>query len=383
MIIYLISSTAVLLSIAYFILIQWLLSQWKLLPPLKEGSITEVPGTKVSILIPARNEATNIAACLDSLLQQSYPGPLIEVIVIDDHSTDNTAAIVQSYASKGVRLLSLADHLASLTQSYKKAAITLGVSVAKGSLILTTDADCVAPPEWVRLVVQVHLKAHWECIAGPVLFHQERNPLERFQSLDFIGTMIITGAGISSGRLLLANGANFAYTKKAFQQVQGFDGVDEKASGDDVFLLHKMAAAFPHQVGFIKNAQATVLTQAMPDLRSFVQQRLRWGTKNASYSNVNVTLIAGLVFATCWGILLCFILFLAGFPYALAGFLLALGIKTIADYQLLRAGMLFFSRLDLRPALAYSQIGHILYISLVGMGSLLVRRYEWKGRRVE
>ena len=383
MIIYLISSTAVLFSIAYFILIRWLLSQWKRLQPPKEDDNTEVANTKVSILIPARNEAANIAACLDSLLLQSYPKSLFEVIVIDDHSTDNTATIVQSYANKGVRLVSLADHLATPTQSYKKAAITLGVSVAEGSLILTTDADCIAPPEWVELLVQAHLKEHWECIAGPVLFHQERNALERFQSLDFIGTMIITGAGISSRKLLLANGANFAYTKKAFQQVQGFDGVNTKASGDDVFLLHKMAARFPDQVGFLKNVQATVLTQAMPDLRSFVQQRLRWGTKNASYSNVNVTLIAGLVFATCWGILFCLILSLAGFLHAFIGFLLALGIKTFADYQLLRTGMLFFKRMDLRPALVWSQIGHILYISLVGMGSLLVRRYELKGRRVE
>ena len=119
MIIYLISSTAVLFSIAYFILIRWLLSQWKRLQPPKEDDNTEVANTKVSILIPARNEAANIAACLDSLLLQSYPKSLFEVIVIDDHSTDNTATIVQSYANKGVRLVSLADHLAPPTQSYR------------------------------------------------------------------------------------------------------------------------------------------------------------------------------------------------------------------------------------------------------------------------
>ncbi len=381
MIIYLISSAAVLLSVLYFFLIRWLLAQWEKLN--SPNVLPAAPPTvQVSVIVPARNEEDNIKSCLDSLTQQSYPADFLEIIVIDDHSTDNTATIARNYRVKGVRVLSLAEHLDLPTQSYKKAAITLGISQAKGSLIMTTDADCIVPPKWVSQVVQAHLNEQWECIAGPVLFHQERNALERFQSLDFIGTMLITGAGIGSGKLLLANGANFAYTKKAFEQVGGFDGADEKASGDDVFLLHKIASAFPQQVGFLKNAQASVLTRAMPDLSSFVQQRLRWGTKNASYTDTRVTLIAGLVFTTCWGIILCFLLSWTGELYALWAFILAFTIKSGADYLLLQKGMLFFGRTDLRSALGWAQVGHILYIALVGMGSLLVRRYEWKGRRV-
>lgn len=382
MIIYLISSAAVLFSTAYFFLIRWLLTEWD---RLRSPEVSAAPNRAitVSIIVPARNEATNIRSCLDSLVQQSYPNSLLEIIVVDDHSTDRTSAITLGYEDQGVRLLALADHLDQPTQSYKKAAISLGVAEAQGELIITTDADCIAPPNWVKYMVTAHVTENWQCIAGPVLFHQEENALERFQSLDFIGTMIITGAGISSGKLQLANGANFAYTKKAFEQVGGFDGVEAKASGDDIFLLHKIAAVFPGQVGFLKHAQATVFTRAMPNVSSFVQQRLRWGTKNASYTDPQVTLVAGLVFATCWGIILCFLLGLVGYLNALIGFLVALGIKSFADYQLLRNGMRFFGRMDLRPALAWSQLGHILYIALVGMASLLVKRYEWKGRRVE
>lgn len=381
MIIYLISSAAVLLSVLYFFLIRWLLHHWDALNPPNEA-VEDLPTIKVSIIVPARNEADNIQSCLDSLTQQSYPTDLMEIIVIDDHSSDATAAIARDYQAQNVRVLSLAEHLDAQTQSYKKAAITLGVSNSSGSLIMTTDADCVIPTQWVSQVVQAHLSERWECIAGPVLFHQERNALERFQSLDFIGTMLITGAGIGSGQLLLANGANFAYTKRAFEQVGGFEGVNEKASGDDVFLLHKIATTFPQQVGFLKNAQTSVRTKAMPDLRSFVQQRLRWGTKNASYTDARVTLIAGLVFTTCWGIILCFLLSWTGHLFALLAFVWAFTIKASADFLLLQKGMLFFGRTDLRSSLGWAQIGHILYIALVGMGSLLVRRYEWKGRRV-
>ena len=382
MIIYLISSAAILFSIAYFVLIRWLLQQWNQLDHWVTIPST-LPKTAVTILVPARNEAHNICHCLNSLLQQSYPSSLLEVIVIDDHSTDATPDLVRSYQNQGVRLLMLADILSQPTQSYKKAAITAGVAAAKGALIVTTDADCLASPHWIHHIVQSYQAQDWQCLAGPVLFHEEQNALEEFQSLDFMGTMIITGAGIYSGQLLMANGANFAYTKAAFEAVDGFSGVVKKASGDDLFLLHKIAQHYPGKVGFLKQFEATIRTKAMPDLRSFAQQRIRWGTKNASYSDYQVTLVAGLVFATCWGIILTFLLSLTGNLYGILGCLLALGIKAMADYRLLQEATAFFDRRDLRSAFGWAQLGHILYIALLGMASLLVRRYEWKGRRVE
>lgn len=382
MIIYLISSAAILFSIAYLVLIRWLLRQWKELDHWITTTST-LPTTTVTILVPARNEADNIRHCLDSLLRQSYPSTLLEIIVIDDHSTDATSDLVRSYQNRGVRLLRLADELTQPTQSYKKAAITAGVSAAKGTLIVTTDADCLAPPLWIHHIVQGYQEQDWQCIAGPVLFHEEQNALEEFQSLDFMGTMIITGAGIYSGQLLMANGANFAYTKAAFQAVGGFSGVVKKASGDDLFLLHKIAQHFPGKIGFLKQTAAAIRTRAMPDLKSFIQQRIRWGTKNASYNDYRVSLVAGLVFATCWGIILTFLLSLTGSLYGLLGCLFALGIKATADYHLLREATAFFDRRDLRSSFGWAQLGHILYIALVGMASVLIRRYEWKGRRVE
>lgn len=382
MIIYLISSAAVLFSIAYFALIRWLLSQWKRLDHWTEAEPIAAQ-TFVTVLVPARNEAHTIQNCLNSLLQQSYPPELLEIIVIDDHSTDDTALVVQHYPQSSIRLLSLADLLSEPTHSYKKAAISAGVATARGTLIVTTDADCIAPPHWIRHMVQAYEQKAWQCIAGPVLLHQEQNALEKFQSLDFLGTMVITGAGIYSGQLLMANGANFAYSKSAFEAVGGYTGISHKASGDDLFLLHKIAQQYPDQIGFLKQAGAAVQTQAMPNLRSFLRQRIRWGTKNASYTDHRVTLIAGLVFATCWGILLTALFGLIGYPSAFLACLLALTIKAAADYQLLHEAMAFFDRRDLKGALGWSQLGHILYIALVGAASMVIRRYEWKGRRVE
>jgi cellulose synthase/poly-beta-1,6-N-acetylglucosamine synthase-like glycosyltransferase len=221
-----------------------------------------------------------------------------------------------------------------------------------------------------------------QMIAGPVNFYQEKNALERFQSLDFLGMILLTGAGLHSGLLRMGNGANLAYTRAAYEAVGGFSGVDHLASGDDLFLMHKVEGQFPGQVRFLKALEATVYTLPMPSWRAFIQQRLRWGTKNASYREWQITAVLGLVFGVCWGILLlAFCL-----PWAVSTLGLSLAIllfsKILADYALLRQAALFFRREDLLRSFVYAQVLHIVYIAVIGLLANVVKRYEWKGRRV-
>lgn len=382
MIIFLISSVALFFILAYFMVVRWFLYHWRQ-TPVWHAPTGFQPSTHVSILIPARNEAPNIRACIDSILQQAYPSQLLEIIVIDDHSEDETAQLVQAYQNPRVRLLKLVDHLDYETSAYKKAAIALGASVATGELLITTDADCIAPTRWMLHLSSLYEQKQPKCIAGPVAFYQEKNGLERFQSLDFLGMMLITGAGIRSTRMYMGNGAHLAYPRAVFEAVQGFEGVQNWASGDDLFLIHKIAARYPDGIRFLKQAEATILTRAKPDLPSFIQQRIRWGTKNRSYTGWAVTLIAGIVFLACWSILaMAFVIPWGGWS-SFWFFLFLLGLKTWVDYQVLAEATAFFRRKDLRPYFGQAQIGHILYIALIGLASLVVKRYEWKGRKVK
>ncbi|NCX96771.1 MAG: glycosyltransferase, partial [Chitinophagia bacterium] len=106
-----------------------------------------IPQTPISIIIPARNEQKNIDACIDSILAQRYPQDLYEIIVVNDHSEDDTAAIVKHYNDSRITLLELEDHLPIGKQinAYKKEALAAGIAQAKHPLIITTDADCIAP----------------------------------------------------------------------------------------------------------------------------------------------------------------------------------------------------------------------------------------------
>lgn len=383
MIIFFLSLLAIVLSIGYVLIMAVYTLGWRDLPHWEIPTDFQ-PVTSVTILIPARNEAANILSCLHSIIQQNYPSALWEIIVLDDHSTDATPQIVQQLNHPTIRLLHLADFIRpGETQSFKKKAIETGIAHASGNLIITTDADCVASPHWLSLLVSYYEKTKVKFIAAPVNFHRERNALERFQSLDFLGMMGITGAGIHWQFMRMCNGANLAYEKNVFHEVNGFEGIDHLASGDDMLLMQKVAERYPNGIGYVKSKAATIYTEAKPTLQAFVHQRLRWATKSASYQEWLVTFILAVVFFFCSSIVLSVVLIpVFGMPM-LQLFLGQLLVKAVMDFIFLRQMSRFFQRMDLMRSFVPSFFMHIAYIVGIGFLANVVKQYEWKGRRVQ
>jgi cellulose synthase/poly-beta-1,6-N-acetylglucosamine synthase-like glycosyltransferase len=371
------------LAIAYVWLIRLSLQAWESLPL----ASAKLPGTapKVSVLVPGRNEAKHLPESLAALLQQDYPAESYEVLFIDDHSTDDSLAIAQSMEDPKLRVIELNAYLnpEATIKAYKKKALQLGIQLAQHDIILTTDADCQVSPHWVQSMVSGLEKNDWQAVTGPVLGHKEQNALQRFQSLDFAGMMLMTAAGLKSGQFTLGNGASLGFRRSAFEAVGGYRGNEVFASGDDVFLLRKIAEQFPGKLGFLKNARAAVHTEMKPDWHSFTQQRLRWGTKNSqAASGWGATLALGVVFLLSWMIVLTPVIALwVGLP-ALVLFAVLLGAKAVSDRLLLGTAAQFFQRRDLLRAFWLMETLHIGYIAVVGLLSLVVREYEWKGRRV-
>jgi cellulose synthase/poly-beta-1,6-N-acetylglucosamine synthase-like glycosyltransferase len=312
-----------------------------------------------------------------------YPASMVEVIVVDDHSTDATVSLAASVP--GTRLIRLADHadLAMFRNSFKKKALEIGIAHARGELIVTTDADCVAGPGWLQALVSAyqHAPQPVSALCGPVLFHRETNLLQRFQALDFLGMMGITGAGIELGFHQMGNGANLAFPKSVFEAVDGYTGSEAMASGDDMFLLQKIARRYPGTVRFVKNRDAAVSTEAMPDLKEFVRQRIRWGTKNAALPEWTVRAALGTVFVCCWSIWINAALSLFDIRF-IPVLLFQLALKAIADWFFLREMCRYFRRIDLLSYFWPSFFLHVWYIAWVGALSLGTQQYTWKGRQV-
>jgi len=357
----------------------WLrLSVWKTSPQFK-------PQTTVTLIVPARNEAAVITTCLQSIVSQHYPVELLEVIIVDDYSTDATAGIVQEWVKQypHIQLLRLQEHLPDSTplNSYKKKAIQTAIGLSRNELIITTDADCFASPDWLLNITAFYEEHRPKMIAAPVCFTHEQTFFERFQTLDFIGMMVSTGASVHLGLAGMCNGANLAYTRQAFKDVNGFAGIDHLASGDDMLLMAKITERFPKQTLFLKNYEATVFTTPQPTLSTFANQRIRWASKSAQYQDKRITLYLAFVFLFNVSLLLNFGLWLTGF--SVAGHLLAAQLlaKLIADFTYLGVGAHFFNRSKLLWLFLPAQVLHILYIVLIGiLGNL--GKYTWKDRVV-
>ena len=379
------AATSLGFAVAYIFILGKYRSGWRQLPDWVP-SPTFSPSVKISVIIPARNEADKLPTCLRSIAEQNYPATFFEVIVLDDHSADETFSLAQDFAQNhsNIQVFKLCDRVTSshpVTTSHKKKAIETGIGLATGELIVCTDADCVLPPDWLRLMSAFYEEKQAKFIAAPVNFHREKSRLERFQSLDFLGMMGVTGAGFQAKTGLLCNGANLAYPKAVFREVGGFEGISGLASGDDMLLLHKIAQRYPDGIFFLKNQASTVLTEAQPDLRSFISQRLRWASKSRSYTDWRVTFRLGVVFLLCWAIMLNLTLAgWLGWPLAVLSIGLFLA-KTVVDYRFLGEMCHYFGRQDLMRNYLVSQFLHLAYILGIGTLANFVRKYEWKGRR--
>jgi cellulose synthase/poly-beta-1,6-N-acetylglucosamine synthase-like glycosyltransferase len=358
---------------------------WKQTPTAPDPKNTYQPTTFITVLIPARNEADHILNCLKTILQNNYPQDLLEIIVLDDYSTDETPKIVYEIIEnqwfKNLRLLQLANYPPPESPAFKKYAIQLGIEIAKGALIVTTDGDCRVPEKWLFHIAQFYETKKVKCIAAPVRFDTELNDFQRFQSLDFLGMMGVTAAGIQGKFTLMANGANFAYEKTVFHEVNGFQGITHQASGDDMLLMEKIAERYPNEIGFLKNKNATVLTLPKQNIADFLSQRMRWASKTSTYTRVGtiVQLATSLIFSLNIVVsgLLCFwkIAFLPVFA-------LQILTKTMIDFYFLNQMATFWDRHDLMNRFNKSEIYHILYIVVVGIAVQFRKKYEWKGRTV-
>lgn len=357
---------------------------WEQLPNW-EIPIQYQPSTFLSIVVPARNEANSIQNCIQSLLNQNYPKELFEIIIVDDHSEDDTASIVTSFQSEQIHLLNLEDYLNDqVSNTHKKDAIEYAVSKARGTLVVTTDADCQAFPDWLLLLASFHEYKQVEFIAAPVQFHLAHSNFEHFQVLDFMGMMLITGAGIESGWVQMCNGANLAYTKDLFERLDGFANTKHYASGDDMFFMQKVWKNNPKSIGFLKNPAASTFTIPKSTIKGFFDQRTRWAGKSGAYQQPLMTFILGLVFLFCVSLILNLFLALLFWDstfWILFG--IQLTIKSIADYTLLNRAARYFDRPEQLQFFWVSQPLHTLYVAVVGMSALFRQKHSWKGRRVK
>ena len=359
---------------------QWLIQ----LPVFTHKNDARLAATHFSVIVPARNEENNIKQCLESILQQPYPMELFEVIIVNDHSTDETENIVLALQKQysNLFLLNLKDHLTNkqLT-AYKKKAIELAAIQCDGSWIVTTDADCIVTDNWLSNFDQYIQEREPVFVAAPVMFTNDHSFLSVFQLLDFLSLQGITAASVSAGYHSMCNGANICYRKDVFTEVGRFSGIDHIASGDDMLLMHKIKLKYPGKIGYLYSKESIVLTSPMGTWKDFFNQRIRWASKASSYQDKGIYWILLLVYLLNAAL---FVLLVSSpfIHHGIINWLILVGIKTLVELSFMLPVARFYGQIKALFWFPLMQPFHIFYTVVAGwLGKF--GTYQWKGRTVK
>ena len=382
---------SVILFACYAVLLMYYRYAWKTIPAFEAADVATL-STTISVIIPARNESANIINCLLSIKNQTYPVHLFSVFVIDDHSTDNTASLVRSCNMANVQLISLSEFIsAAPINSYKKKAIESGIAQSSARLIVTTDADCSFPNNWLQTIASFYETHQPAFIAAPVEIDGSKSFIEIFQSLDFLSLQGITGASVQKKMHSMCNGANLAYERAAFIEIDGFKGIDGIASGDDMLLMHKIYKRYPHRVKFLLSKDAIVETEAVKNIHSFFNQRIRWASKADKYDDKRILpVLLAVYFFNVFLVMLPLMAIYSNTSFGffairfsmLQAWLLLLVLKTCLELFFLFPVASFFGKKKLLWLFPFMQPFHIIYTITAGwLGKF--GSYQWKGRKVK
>lgn len=350
---------------------------------IKEANLSKL--NRFSVIIPARNEADNIETCLASILEGSYPKSCYEIIVVDDYSTDRTLEILRTLQLQHPGQLSIIELASELESrplnSYKKKALELAIASSTGNWIVTTDADCQVPADWLYYYEGYIRQTGKRFVAAPVRFTDTGSFISKFQCLDFLSLQGVTGAAVGGGLMSMCNGANLGYEKAFFHEVGGFTGIDQLASGDDMFLMQKMQEQLPGSTGYLFAQEAIVSTLPMPNWASFINQRIRWASKAGAYKDWKIKSVLLIVYLLNLCLLVLFIagLFQARLLLNLAVFIL---IKFLVEIIFMWPVAGFFKQTRLLRWFLLMQPLHVLYTVIAGWLGLF-GKYKWKGRSVK
>ncbi len=330
--------------------------------------------TRVSVVIAFRNEGNHLQRLLQALLHQTYPKEFTEVLFVDDHSEDDGKQQLETLISR--LKLSRFRVIASAGKG-KKAALRTGVRQATGQLILITDADSIPGDGWITETVTLYEEKQPRLILGPVAYSGERTVLQKLFSLDFM-SLVASGAGSAGlGLPFMGNAANMAFEKEVFAHADALSS--GFASGDDVFFIHYVRRKYGRKaITFFKNEKAIVRTPPPENLKAFLSQRIRWGSKARGYTQPWALFVSYTVFVFN---LLLTALVVAGFfvHWAWIVYGLFVALKTLIDFPLLFAFGRFVRRRNLLPLIVPFEIIYPLYITFVAFRGLFP--YQWKNRQ--
>ena len=330
-------------------------------------SIKELP--KVSVVIAARNEEMFIPNLIQDLVNQEYPLDKLEVIIVNDRSTDATKEILKKADENYALIKTITVEESSNNMTPKKYALTQGIESAEGEIIVLTDADCRVGKLWVASMVYSVLSKNCISIGFSEIGLKNRSLFEEYQYIDFLSIIAANAGSAGWGQFWSGTGQNLAFYKEDFFKINGFEPVRDRISGDDMYLVQSISKLKKGYVNIDPNS--FVETAAMPTLKEFINQRVRWSSNSKLNASENPLFFSFLSTMFTYNIIIIISFFFGG-PWLLL-FLL----KFILEGLVIFLGSKLFNRkINFLPFCLWS-IAQPIYIPLVGILGLK-EKFNWK-----
>jgi len=329
---------------------------------------------QVSVVIAARNEEKTLPDLLNVLTNQTYSCDRYEVIIANDRSEDRTREVVQNYASKYnyVKLVNVEIPEQGVT-SRKKNALDQGIEQSQGEIILSTDADCMVKTTWIEGMVSYFTQGVG-LVAGLSLpeYNNSRSFIEQYDFFDMLAMFTAAAGAIGAARPFSCSGQNIAFTKQAFDEVDGYDSIKEYESGDDVLLMQLINNA-EYEIRFAFHQKTFNSTEPQDTFLDFINQRIRWATNEKPQSFLNKDFYLFLINALLLNLIV--VISLIFEPFLFVMFFL---LKSISEYWLINKGRQIFNVAQKKMRFfPIWEVTYPIYAIVIAIGEKL-ELFEWK-----
>jgi cellulose synthase/poly-beta-1,6-N-acetylglucosamine synthase-like glycosyltransferase len=331
----------------------------------------------VTVIVPAHNEEGSLPDLLKCLSAQTYPVQKIEIILVDDRSTDRTFALMERFSRKHPRCRVLAIRRVPPGVSPKKNAISRAIRSARGEIVLTTDADSHPGPRWIETMLKPY-DPDTAAVLGYAPYRTDgpyRSFLNGPLALEYFSLAAVALATSGMGYPTTCNGANFSYRRAVFQKIGGFGDSVNALSGDDDLFLHRIRLKTKMRIRYAAHPDAAVFNNPPGSMGEFFWQRVRFTSKHLFYPARMIGGLFGIYLFYC-----CLFAWMIGSFFStvcLAVFATLLAVKSIAELSFLRRAQAILEKRNLLKYYPWIVLPHIVYVVVFPiLGRILKPRWK-------
>ncbi|HBN45279.1 MAG TPA: glycosyltransferase [Candidatus Marinimicrobia bacterium] len=326
----------------------------------------------VSVIIAARNEENNLPGIFQDLTQLDYPKELLNIVIVDDRSTDNTWSLITHFADQHAHIQGIQVKEKSAEMTPKKYALTQAVEQSTGEYILSTDADCRIPQGWAKSMVRVLENGAGIAIGSSAINTSRHTSFVHYQLVDFLALVTANAGAMGWGFCWTGSGQNLAYKRKHFTEIDGFNPVRKRVSGDDIYLVQSIGKKYG--CAFNSDPHSFIKTKPVPSLKQFISQRIRWSSNSRFAAKTDLFFLFFLFNAFVMNTSLLTGLF---FPHLYSLLPMVFGVKFMCDALVIFSGAAKLHLVFPSIIFMFWSIIQPFYIPFVGLAGL-AGRFKWK-----